>query len=76
VLQKRLSARFGLLSAPAIALLDAAIHVATLNPLWVGATFVTDLVWGVTFHYGRGAQSSFTSHFLWDVAIFILRPIK
>ena len=75
-LQMRLSARFGLLSAPAIALLDAAIHIATLNPLWVGATFVTDLVWGVTYHYGNGVQSSFTSHFIWDVVIFILRPIK
>ena len=75
VLQKRLSARLGVLAAPAVALLDAAIHVATLNPLWVGATFVTDLVWGVTWHYGKGVQSSFTSHFLWDVAIFIIRPI-
>ena len=76
VLQKRLSARFGLLAAPAVALLDAAIHVATLNPLWVGATFVTDLVWGLTYRYGRGAQASFTSHFVWDLAIFILRPIR
>ena len=75
VLQRRLSARFGLLAAPAVALLDAAIHVATLNPLWVGATFVTDLVWGLTCHYGKGVQSSFASHFLWDVAIFVLRPI-
>ena len=76
VLQKRLSTRLGLLSAPAVAALDAAIHLATLNPLWVGATFVTDSIWGVTYHYGKGTQSSFTSHFVWDVAIFILRPIK
>ena len=76
VLQKRLSARLGLLAAPAVALLDAAIHVATLNPLWVGATFVTDLTWGLTYHYGKGAQSSFASHFVWDVAIFVLRPIS
>ena len=75
-LQKRLSARFGLLAAPAVALLDAAIHIVTLNPLWVGATFVTDLVWGLTYGYGKGTQSSFTSHFVWDVVIFILRPIR
>jgi len=73
-LQRRLRPRFGILAAPAVASLDAVLHVATFNPLWVGATFVTDLLWGVTYHYG-GTQSSFTSHFVWDIAIFILRPI-
>jgi len=75
VLQRRLRPRFGVMAAPAVASLDAVLHVATLNPLWVGATFVTDLLWGVTYHYG-GTQSSFTSHLVWDVAIFILRPIR
>ena len=75
VLQNRLSKRMGVGAAPAVALLDAALHVVTLNPVWVGATFVTDLIWGLTYHYGRGTQASFTSHFLWDLAIFILRPI-
>lgn len=75
VLQSRLSTRMGVGAAPAVALLDAALHVVTLNPVWVGATFVTDLVWGLTYHYGRGTQASFTSHFLWDLAIFILRPV-
>jgi len=75
VLQKRLKPRFGIMAAPAVASLDAVLHVATLNPLWVGATFVTDLLWGMTYHYG-GTQSSFTSHFVWDIAIFILRPIR
>jgi membrane protease YdiL (CAAX protease family) len=75
VLQRRLRPRFGVMAAPAVASLDAMLHVATLNPLWVGATFVTDLLWGVTYHYG-GTQSSFTSHFVWDIAIFLLRPIK
>ena len=75
VLQRRLSPRLGFMAAPVVASLDAALHIATLNPLWVGATFVTDLFWGATYHYG-GTQSSFTSHFVWDIAIFILRPVK
>ena len=75
VLQRRLRPRFGVMAAPAVAVLDAAIHFATFNPLWVAATLVTDLIWGITYHYG-GTQSSFTSHLLWDLAIFILRPIK
>jgi len=75
VLQRRLRPRFGVMAAPVVASLDAVLHVATLNPLWVGATFVTDLLWGVTYHYG-GTQASFTSHFVWDIAIFILRPVR
>jgi len=75
VLQRRLRPRLGIMGAPAVATLDAVLHVATLNPLWVGATFVTDLLWGITYHY-KGTHASFTSHLVWDIAIFILRPIK
>ncbi len=75
VLQSRLQAKIGLAAAPAVALVDAGLHVATLNPVWVVGTFVTDLVWGLTYYYGKGARSSFTSHFVWDLAIFIVRPI-
>jgi len=75
VLQSKLRPRMGVAAAPAVALFDAALHIATLNPLWVGATFVADLIWGLTYHYGRGTQASFTSHLVWDIAIFILRPV-
>jgi membrane protease YdiL (CAAX protease family) len=75
VLQSRLQARIGIAAAPAVALLDAGLHLFTLNPIWVGGTFITDVVWGITFYYGKGTQSSFTSHFVWDLAIFILRPV-
>jgi membrane protease YdiL (CAAX protease family) len=75
VLQKGLTPRMGIAAAPAVALLDACIHLATLNPVWVGGTFVTDLVWGLTYHCGKGTTASFTSHFLWDLAIFLVRPI-
>jgi membrane protease YdiL (CAAX protease family) len=75
VLQDRLQKRMGIAAAPAVALLDAGLHLATLNPIWVGATFVTDLVWGLTYYYGKGMQASFTTHFVWDLAIFVVRPI-
>ncbi|QQG49216.1 MAG: CPBP family intramembrane metalloprotease [archaeon] len=74
-MQKRLEARLGTAAAPAVALVDAGLHLATFNPLWVATTFVADLFWGLTFKYGRGATASFTSHLLWDVAIFVIRPI-
>jgi membrane protease YdiL (CAAX protease family) len=75
VLQNRLQSGVGLWAAPAVALFDACLHVATLNPIWVGGTFITDLLWGLTYYYGKGTQGSFTSHFLWDLAIFIIRPV-
>ena len=75
-LQARLARRVGVSAVPAVALLDACLHLLTLNLLWVGATFVTDVVWGLTYHYGKGTQSSFTSHLIWDLVIFIIRPIK
>jgi hypothetical protein len=75
ILQQRLGTRIGLGSVPIIALFDACLHLITLNLLWVGATLVTDLAWGLTFRYGGGKQASFTSHFIWDLAIFIIRPV-
>ena len=75
VLQARLRPRCGVYSAPVIALLDAGVHIVTLNPIWIGGTFVSDLIWGLAYHYGKGTQSSFTSHVLWDLAIFIIRPV-
>jgi membrane protease YdiL (CAAX protease family) len=75
VLQDRLQTRMGVVAAPVVALFDAGLHLATLNLVWVGATFVADLVWGLTYYYGKGKQSSFVSHFVWDLAIFIIRPV-
>ena len=75
VLQKQLQPKMGVAAAPTIALFDAMIHLATFNLIWVATTFVADLVWGLTYYFGRGFQASFTSHFIWDLAIFVIRPI-
>ena len=75
ILQRKLTPRIGVGSAVVVAVVDALLHVISLNPLWVGATFVTDLVWGLAYRYGNGRTASFTSHFVWDIAIFILRPV-
>ena len=75
VLQKGLQGRMGPFAALAIALFDAGLHLATLNPLWVATTFVADLAWGLTYYYGKGLPASLTSHLVWDVAIFVIRPI-
>ncbi len=75
VLQRKLQPRLGVGAAPAVAALDAALHLATFNPLWVATTFIADLVWGLTYYRANNLTASLTSHFVWDLAIFIVRPI-
>jgi uncharacterized protein len=58
------------------ALVDSAIHIVSLNPLWVITTFIADSVWGLTYFYTKDLSSSIASHFIWDLAIFVISPIK
>ena len=69
-------ARLGAASVLIPALVDALVHASTLNPLWVITTFIADSAWGLTYYYTKDLGSSVTSHFLWDVAIFIIAPIS
>ncbi len=73
LLERRIPA-IACIMSPAIA--DALIHLVSLNPLWVITTFIADSVWGATYYYTKDISSSITSHFVWDVLIFILAPIK
>ena len=66
--------RVGACFAPA--LVDALIHLVTFNPLWAVTTFIADSVWGLTYYHTRDLSSSITSHLVWDIAIFIIFPIK
>ncbi len=74
-LQKALAPKLGVWAVPGVALFDSALHIATLNLLWVATTFVADVAWGLTYRYGKGFPASFTSDLAWDLAIFVLRPI-
>jgi membrane protease YdiL (CAAX protease family) len=76
VLQTRLEPRAGVGSVFLIALIDALLHIVTLNPLWVVTTFIADSVWGLTYNYSKDLTSSITSHFVWDLVIFVLLPIR
>jgi Type II CAAX prenyl endopeptidase Rce1-like len=73
-LLERLRPKLGARAPPAVALFDAALHLATFNLLWVATTFVADLGWGLTY-LRAGLPGSLTSHFAWDVAIFLVWPI-
>ncbi len=76
ILQTRLEARTGVGSVFLVALFDALLHAVSMNPLWVVTTFIADSVWGLTYYYSKDLTSSVTSHFVWDVVIFILLPIR
>ena len=75
-LQEGIRQKLGAAGAPLVGAADAALHIATLNPLWVATTFVADTFWGLTYHYAKGIQASFTSHLVWDVVIFLIAPIR
>jgi membrane protease YdiL (CAAX protease family) len=76
VLQNRLQPRTGVASVFLVAILDASLHVFTLNPLWMVTTFIADSVWGLTYYYSKDLSSNITSHFVWDIVIFLVFPIK
>ncbi len=79
--QRLVQPRMAIAAVPAVALLDASMHLATFYQypgapvLWFATTFIADLVWGLTYYFSRSLAASFTSHFLWDIAIFIIAPI-
>jgi membrane protease YdiL (CAAX protease family) len=75
VIQTRLQPRAGVGSVFMVALFDALLHIITLNPLWVVTTFIADSAWGLTYYHSKDLTSSVTSHFIWDLVIFILLPI-
>jgi len=75
-LQRSLAPKLGSSSAFIVALIDAAIHISTFNPLFSITTFIADGAWGINYYYTRDLYSNIASHFLWDVLIFVLLPIS
>ena len=75
-LQRQFSTRIGVGSAFVVALLDSAIHISSLNPLFVATTFVADSIWGLNYYFTKDITSNITSHLLWDILIFIVFPIS
>ena len=74
-LQALATPRLGGAAPFAVAAVDALIHAASFNLLWVVATFMADSVWGLTYYRTGDLSSSVLSHLVWDVAIFMVAPI-
>ncbi|MDG6996631.1 MAG: CPBP family intramembrane metalloprotease [Nitrososphaerota archaeon] len=57
------------------AVIDAVIHFSSLNPLFPATTFVADCFWGLNYYHTKDIYSNYTSHFVWDLLIFLVFPI-
>jgi len=75
--QRSLSLRWnpnvGFLVATAV---YAAVHIASLNFMLVGAAAVAGVAWGALYRFfPQHFAAIILSHALWDVAVFVLFPI-
>jgi len=74
-LQTVFSKKIGVGSVFVVALVDAIIHISTMNPLFPATVIVSDSVWGLNYYTTKDLYSNIASHFLWDLLVFILLPI-
>jgi uncharacterized protein len=74
-LQNILSKKIGPGAIFLVAIIDAAIHISTLNPLFPATVIVADSVWGLNYYITKDLYSNMACHFLWDILIFVLLPI-
>jgi len=76
ILQQLAVKKLGIGSVFIVALVDAAIHFSSLNPLFVVTTFIADSVWGINYYFAKDLSSNILDHFLWDILIFIVIPVS
>jgi CAAX amino terminal protease family. len=75
-LQRRWAARIGQWPAMVlVAVLYAAVHLSTKNPVLVLAALVCGLWWGYQFLKFRSILANVISHVLWDLMVFMLFPL-
>jgi membrane protease YdiL (CAAX protease family) len=74
-LQTIFSKRIGIGAVFLVAIIDAAIHLSAMNPLFPATVIVADSVWGLNYYITKDLYSTIASHFLWDLLVFVLLPI-
>ncbi|MDA4129357.1 MAG: CPBP family glutamic-type intramembrane protease [Thaumarchaeota archaeon] len=74
-LQSLFAKKIGIGAVLLVAVIDAIIHISTLNPLFPATVIVADSVWGLNYYYTKDLYSTIVSHFLWDLLIFVFFPI-
>ncbi|MFI5419871.1 MAG: type II CAAX prenyl endopeptidase Rce1 family protein [Nitrososphaerales archaeon] len=74
-LQNLFAKRIGIGAVFLVAIIDAVIHISTLNPLFPATVIVADSIWGLNYYFTKDLYSNIASHFLWDLLIFVVLPI-
>ena len=74
-LQQQFSNKIGVGAVFLVAVIDAAIHISTLNPLFPATVIIADSVWGLNYYFTKDLYSNIVSHFVWDLLIFVVFPI-
>lgn len=76
-IQKRLAEEYGALSGYlAAAAIYTLVHLWAFNFMLAGAALLCSLAWGFIYLKFRSVWPGIISHALWDLAIFILLPVK
>ena len=68
--------RTGVVSVFIVAAIDALIHLSTFNLLFPATTFVAASIWGLYYFKTKHMSSTIASHFIWDILVFIIAPIR
>lgn len=58
------------------ALLYAAVHAVSLNPILILAALVCGLFWGMLYRITDSIWTCAISHAVWDVMIFVVLPLR
>jgi membrane protease YdiL (CAAX protease family) len=74
-LQNLFSKRIGAGSVFVVAVIDAIIHISTMNPLFPATVIVADSIWGLNYYTTKDLYSNIACHFVWDLLVFVLLPI-
>ena len=74
-LQNVFARKIGMGAVFLVAIVDAIIHISTLNPLFPATVIVADSIWGLNYYLTKDLYSNIASHFLWDLLIFVILPV-
>lgn len=76
-LQRHLAVKYGKFAGLAVTVFFyTAVHIPTLNPILLLASFLVGIYWGLIFMWRGNIIAALLSHMIWDPLIFVIAPIS
>ena len=75
-IQRRLTGLLGRWGVPVAVAAYGAVHLASGNPLLIGAALVCGVYWALLYRWFDSLWLNGVSHALWDIAIFLIWPLS